>query len=117
MSGYVPVLQTDPASLERAMDFPQASVRQRAARVLQLLGVGGDAGPSKAPAAAGNPPPGDLLGGLDEPDVPQSTGNANDILGNSPPLPILSWSQSLMSLRHMGPSLWIHGHNNLQLTW
>lgn len=80
------LLQTNPEALEAAMDLPQASVRQRASRVLQLLGIGG-AVPSGGGAGSktqAQPQP-DLLGGLtDEADTTQQSQPeaTSDILGD-----------------------------------
>ena len=66
------------------MDSPQASVRQRASRVLQLLGVSHSATVTRSttpapptPAASASAP--DLLGGLD--DAPASATPAPQING------------------------------------
>jgi len=79
------------------MKFPQASVRQRAARVLQLLGGGTTAAApptTSAPHGASSSAP-DLLGGLmDEAETPQPPGNANDFLGTLPPPPLTPFPPS-----------------------
>ncbi len=69
------------------MDLPQASVRQRASRVLQLLGVSGVAtsGGGASSKAQAQPQP-DLLGGLtDREDIaqPSQSQSSPDILGAS----------------------------------
>lgn len=61
------MLQGDPSSIEAAQELPQASVRQRATRVLQLLGVShrGSVGTTtSAPSSAQQAAVPDLLGGL-----------------------------------------------------
>ena len=82
-------LQSHPEALEDAKELPQASVRQHASRVLQLLGI--EAAPTNVKATASNRPAAapepDLLGGLtDEPvsttHQAQPASNAN-ILGDT----------------------------------
>lgn len=60
--------QTNYGALEAALDFPQASVRQRASRVLHLLGIESGATEASTRAAEKLPaaPVPDLLGGLTE---------------------------------------------------
>ena len=55
--------QADPEPVRRAAASAQASVRQRAAALLNLLGTGEAA---SAPPAAQPSPVGDLMGGMDE---------------------------------------------------
>jgi hypothetical protein len=80
---WVP-LQSDTAALVAASEFPQASVRQRAARVLLLLGGDTTAAPPLAtsvPRGASSSAP-DLLGGLmDDAETLKPPENANDFLG------------------------------------
>ena len=61
-------LQTDPGPVRKAASSPQASVRQRAAALLTLLGAEGASAPAGAHKGAA-PPAGvaDLMGGLDKP--------------------------------------------------
>lgn len=56
--------QADPAPVRSAAASPQASVRQRAAALLKLLGADKAAG---APRASQQSTVGDLMGGTDEP--------------------------------------------------
>ena len=76
-------LQSDSKALESAVGSPQASVRQRAARVQQLLGLTQRASrPAEAASApqAVNAP--DLLGGLeDEGPLQPAPANPTDLLG------------------------------------
>lgn len=62
--------------VRKAAASPQASVRQRAAAVLKLLGGDDMAGSSTAPRSAQRAPVADLMGGMDE-----QPGPAADLLG------------------------------------
>lgn len=73
-------MQTDPSPVRKAAESPQASVRQRAAALLKLLGANGDEAPAGAPRGAQPAGVADLMGGLNEPDEPGVA--TTDIMGN-----------------------------------
>ena len=79
-------MQTNPEALEAAMDLPQASVRQRASRVLQLLGISSGAAPSGGGTSSSQTQAQpDLLGGLTNEDgtaQPSQSGAGADMLGD-----------------------------------
>jgi membrane protein involved in colicin uptake len=74
-------VQTNVETVRKAAASPQASVRQRAAAVLKLLGVGDTAAGSAAPRAAQAAAVGDLMGGMDEPSSAQGPSSGPDLLG------------------------------------
>lgn len=83
--------QTEPSALQKAANLPLASLRQRAAKVLGLLGVDAPAqaaagrkpGPAAAPAAPAAAVP-DLMGGFDDEQASASAPAASgaDMLGD-----------------------------------
>jgi hypothetical protein len=75
------MLQADPEPVRRAAASAQASVRQRAAALLKLLGAEDAAG---APCAPQSSSVGDLMRGMDEPTPAAATqASAQDLLGAS----------------------------------
>ncbi|KAK9803894.1 hypothetical protein WJX72_002592 [[Myrmecia] bisecta] len=85
--------QADPSAVRKATTSPQATVRQRAAKVLQLIGGStlDDTSSSAAPVAnggkAGQPDLiGDLLGGSDSEPAPRASGDLlSDLMGDPTP--------------------------------
>ena len=88
MNWSVPGMQTDPSPVRKAAASPQASVRQRAAALLKLLGANGDEAPAGAPRGAQPRAVADLMGSLDEPEQPDVA--STDVMGelSVPLLPI-----------------------------
>ena len=77
--------QANSTSVRKAAQSPQASVRQRAAALLRLLGgdAAEDAPAAAAPRAHAGAPVADLIGGMDEPaDVATAApATSDDLLG------------------------------------
>lgn len=92
-------MQTQPQALQKAASSPLASVRQRAAKVLGLLGVQSAAAPAPGPAAkpgaaapAAAPVP-DLMGGFDEEPAAAPFASGADMLGEPLSPRLTGWSQ------------------------
>ncbi|CAL5227111.1 g10020 [Coccomyxa viridis] len=74
--------QTDPSPVRKAAGSPQASVRQRAAALLKLLGADSAEAPAGAPRGAQPASAADLMGGMDEPDNAAAAAAGSDLMGD-----------------------------------
>ena len=81
LSWCVACMQTDPSPVRKAAGSPQASVRQRAAALLKLLGADSAEAPAGAPRGAQPASAADLMGGMDEPGNAAAAAAGSDLMG------------------------------------
>ena len=99
-------VQTDPSPVRKAAGSPQASVRQRAAALLKLLGNDSAEAPPGAPRGAQPASVADLMGGLDEPEVSGAAAAGSDLMGEQ----LAHWLPCCLQLSSDASGLLGHTH-------